>query len=343
MSAPEEIEFIEVLRALLDLDNPFPARYLPRLSDLENPELEFLKDTWPKIPTWRRRALMEDIEELCKDDYLVSYERLGVFAAEDEDAPVRLHAVRTLWEFENKNLVPTFVRLLCKDPDVDVRAASASALGQYIYLGELDELPVKILKEIEVLLLDTYQGNDEEAVRRAALESLGFSSLEEVPALIEAAFNSKEVGWRTSALFAMGHSRNEIWRNQVLSMLNNNQPDLRLEAARAAGELELTLAIPVLLELLDDPSDSIRDASIWSLSQIGGEGVRDRLEKLFDEAEDDREIDFLESALDNLVFTEGMQLIPLFDLSENEDDEDFVEADEDESSYLDEIDEDMED
>ncbi len=324
MSAPEEIEFIEILRALLDLDNPFPARFLPRLSDLENPELEFLKDTWTKIPLWRRRALMEDVEELCKDDYLVSYESLGVFAAEDEDALVRLHAVRTLWEFENKNLVPTFVRLLRNDPDVDVRAASASALGQYVYLGELDELPVKILQEIEVLLLDTTQGNEEEAVRRAALESLGFSSREEVPALIEAAFNSREVGWRTSALFAMGRSRNEIWNNQVLSMLNNNQPDLRLEAARAAGELEITEAVPVLMELLDDPSDSIRDASIWSLSQIGGEGVRDRLEKLFDEAEDDREIDYLESALDNLVFTEGMQLIPLFDLSEFEDDEDFV-------------------
>ncbi len=343
MSAPDDIEFVEVLRALLDLDNPFPARFLPRLSDLENPELEFLKETWSKIPLWRKRALMEDIEELCKDDYLVSYESLGVFAAEDEDALVRLHAVRTLWEFENKNLVPTFVRLLRNDPDIDVRAASASALGQYLYLGELDELPVKILKEIEVLLLDISQGNEEEAVRRAALESLGFSSREEVPALIEAAFNSGEVGWRTSALFAMGRSRNEIWNNLVLSMLNNNQPDLRLEAARAAGELEITQAVPILLELLDDPSDSIRDASIWSLSQIGGEGVRDRLGKLFDEAEDDREIDYLESALDNLVFTEGMQLMPLFDLSEFDDAEDFDDTAEDEISILDQDDEDLED
>jgi len=151
------------------------------------------------------------------------------------------------------------------------------------------------------------------------------------------------VGWRTSALFAMGRSRNELWNNLVLSMLNNNQPDLRLEAARAAGELEITQAVPILLELLDDPSDSIRDASIWSLSQIGGEGVRDRLGKLFDEAEDDREIDYLESALDNLVFTEGMQLMPLFDLSEFDDAEDFDDTAEDEISILDQDDEDLED
>ncbi|OGO34926.1 MAG: hypothetical protein A2Z16_06800 [Chloroflexi bacterium RBG_16_54_18] len=343
MSAPEQIEFIEVMRALLDVDNPFPARFLPRLSDLEGAELEFLKETWPKIPLWRRRALIEDIEEICKDDYLVTYESLGVFAAEDADSLVRLHAVRTLWEFENKSLIPTLVRLLRDDPDVDVRAASASALGQYVYLGELDELPLDILQQIEVLLLDTTQGNEEEAIRRAALESLGFSSRVEVSALIAAAFNSGEMGWKTSALFAMGRSRNEIWKNQVQSMLDNSQPDLRLEAARAAGELEITEAVPVLLELLHDPGDAIRDASIWSLSQIGGEGVRDRLEQLFNEAEDEREIDYLESALDNLVFTEGMQLMPLFDLSEYEDAEDYDPAAEDESSYLDEDDEELED
>jgi len=67
------------------------------------------------------------------------------------------------------------------------------------------------------------------------------------------------------------------------------------------------------------------------------------LEKLFDEVEDDRDIDYLESALDNLVFTEGMQLMPLFDLSEYEDDEDFVEFDGDESAYFDVDDEDLED
>jgi hypothetical protein len=60
---------------------------------------------------------------------------------------------------------------------------------------------------------------------------LGFSSREEVSVLIDAAFNSGEVEWRTSALFAMGRSRNEIWKNQVLSMLDNSQPDLRQEAA----------------------------------------------------------------------------------------------------------------
>jgi len=95
-------------------------------------------------------------------------------------------------------------------------------------------------------------------------------------------------------------------------------PLLRRQAARAAGELELSEAIPQLIELLDDPDDESRLASIWSLSQIGGEGVREILEKMWDAADNDRDFDFLESALDNLTFTEEVQLIPLFDFPETD-------------------------
>lgn len=342
MSAPDEIDFTEVLRALLDQEHPLPARYLHRLSDLESFELESLQRTWPDIALWRRQALMEDVEELCKADYLVSFESLGDFATRDPDPLVRLRAVRTLWEFENKNLIPTLVRLLKNDPDVEVRAASASALGQYVYLGEIEAIPAKISTEVEALLLEIIQGNEEDSIRRSALESLGFSSRKEVPALIEEAYESGDPAWIGSALFAMGRSGNEIWAEPVLSMLEHRQPDTRYEAARAAGELEIAEAIPLLLELLDDPSDSVRDASIWSLSQIGGEGVREKLEQMFEEAQDDEQIDYLESALDNLAFTEGMQLMPLLDYPESETDEEPDEVEEDDLFILDD-DEDLED
>lgn len=343
MSVPEEIQFTDVLEALLDTDNPLPARFLHRFSDLEDLELEALKATWLKIPPWRRQALLEDIAQLSKDDYLVSFESLGLFATSDPDAQVRLNAVRTLWEFENKSLVPTFINLLLSDPDVDVRASSATALGQYVYLGELDELPARRLREIEDLLLQVTIGSEAEAVRKSALESLGYSSREEVPGLIEKAFASMDEDWRSSALFAMGRSGNETWNNQVLSMLEHQHPDLRMEAARAAGELEIKEAVQQLMELLEDPFEAVREASIWSLSQIGGQGVREKLEELYDAAEDDEEIDFLESALDNLTFTEGMQLMPLLDLDEYGDQDETGEIDEEDDSYLDETDEDSDD
>lgn len=329
MQSPSEIPFHKLLDALLDVETPLNPRYLYRLSDLEEAELELLRTTWPKIPAWRRQALLEDIEELNESDMLLSFESLARFAVQDEEAKVRLLAVRILWEFEENSLIPVFLRLMTTDDDREVRAAAASALGRFVYAGELEEIPPATMKSIEDRLLSVVNGNDVPEVRRSALESLGYSSRDEIAPLVEQAFASEDKFWRASALFAMGRSANQRWQPNILSMLQSNLPLLRSEAARAAGELEISDAVPQLLELLDDPDDQVRQASIWSLSQIGGEGVRDTLQALYEETEDEKEAELLESALDNLTFNEGLQLIPMFD---------FPEADEDEEDWYEEYD-----
>jgi hypothetical protein len=77
-------------------------------------------------------------------------------------------------------------------------------------------------------------------------------------------------------------------------------------------------------------------ASIWSLSQLGGGGIRKRLERLYRLAEDEETAEFIEAALDNLAFNEGADAFELLDLLDDEDlddDEydldDFLEEDED--------------
>ncbi|MFN2150842.1 MAG: hypothetical protein ACK2T5_04535, partial [Anaerolineales bacterium] len=71
-SIPPAIPFQEVLDALLDTETPFQPRYLYRFSDLESADLADLKTIWGQIPTWRRKALLEDLEQLFGDDYLLS-------------------------------------------------------------------------------------------------------------------------------------------------------------------------------------------------------------------------------------------------------------------------------
>jgi HEAT repeat protein len=342
MQLPAVIPFQKLIDALLDVETPLNPRYLYRLSDLESPELEQLQAVWPKIPAWRRQALLNDIEELNESDMLLSFESLGRLALQDDDAKVRLLAVHILWESEEKNLIPTFIRLMTTDPDSEVRAASASALGRFVYAGELEEIPQHTLQKIEDVLLATVNGSDAPEVRRSALESLGYSSRDEVTSLVEKAFASDDKYWKASSLFAMGRSANQRWTPTVLAMLQSNLPLLRSEAARAAGELEITEAVPTLLDLLDDPDDNTRQASIWSLSQIGGEGVRDALQSLYDETDSEQELELLESALDNLTFNEDLQLVPMFDFPESEeDDEDWYEEYdlEDDEIYEDEDDE----
>jgi HEAT repeat protein len=109
--------------------------------------------------------------------------------------------------------------------------------------------------------------------------SLGFSSREEIPPMIETAYYSGQNDWVASALYAMGRSADEVWVPLVLEMLENDNPDLRREAIRAAGDLEARQTVPRLVELLNDEDPDIHGAALWSLSQIGGEGVRDALNR----------------------------------------------------------------
>jgi hypothetical protein len=321
MSLPEEIQFQTVLDALVDTEQPFAPRFLYRFSDLTPPEIGELSTIWSGLPLWRRKALMEDLEQLGEDDTLMSFEEIGRFGLTDSNPEVRLPALRILWEYEDPGLAKIYLKLLETDPDPGVRGAAAHGLGRYVYLGELEELPQAALQEIEDRLLKVVDGKDMVAVRRYALEALGYSSRNEVAERIETAFHSKDKSWVASALFAMGRSVNEKWHPEVSSMLDNPHPQIRAEAARAAGELEILSVVDRLLELLDDSDDQVRMASIWSLSQLGGEGVHDALEELLEETEDNDEREYIEEALDNLHFNEELNLLPLLDFSDSGSDE----------------------
>ena len=121
-----------------------------------------------------------------------------------------------------------------------------------------------------------------------------------------------------SALIAMGRSMDQRWQQIVLQMLDSKIPLLRAEAARAAGEIQIEESLPILVELCSDSDQGVRFAAIWSLSEIGGDQARHTLEQLFRETDDDREADFIESALDNAAFTDGMQPFSLFDFPEED-------------------------
>lgn len=323
------IPFQQVLEALVDVNQPLNPRYLYRFSDLDKDELRQLQNAWPRVPEWRRQALMEDLQELGGSNLILSFEALCRFALQDTDPNVRVLAIQMLWDYELDDLIPVYLDLMEVDRAVEVRTAAATALGSYIYLGEIEELPESTLHEIEDRLLKVANGKDVTEVRRHALESLGFSSRDEVAPIIETAFYSGQNEWVASALFAMGRSADEAWEPLVLGMLENEEPSLRLEAARAAGELETRQAVPRLVDLLNDEDVDIRSAAIWSLSQIGGEGVRDILEQMYDESDDEEEAEFIEEALDNLAFTEDMEIFELLDIDEDEDEEQQWEDDED--------------
>jgi HEAT repeat protein len=325
----KQIPFTKLIAALLDETTPFHPRYLNRLSDLEPADTALLADAWPKVSLRRREALLEDLAEIHLADDVLWFEEVARLAIKDNEPSVRSRAIQILREYELVDLLPVFVDIAKHDVDADVRASAVAALATYIYMGEVEAISLTKLKQVEECLLGLLSSSDTTLVHRRALEALGFSSRKEVASLIEKAYASHDIDWLISALFAMGRSANSRWNQKVLKMLTHQQPTVRAEAASSAGELEISEAIPMLMELLEDPDSDVRMAAIWSLSQVGGEGVRQALENLLEITEDEDEANQIDNALENLDFTEEMRDLALLEIPEdgNESDESSQEDD----------------
>ena len=319
--------FQSVLDALLSDRKEFPRRYLQEFSDIGALELKTLLDVWPRVNPSRKLTLLEELDALAEADTLVSFDDVARALLTDPEPEVRTRAIRLLDEYEDPKIVPSYLDMLKNDPDVNVRVEAANALNLFVDLGELEEISAAIYHQVEDALLASTSSEDDVRVRRAALESLGYSSRPEVATLIESAFQRQDPNWQTSALIAMGRSADDRWDEQVTRSLINVDDRIRKAAVQAAGELSLQSARPILLKMLGEEEDAgVLSAVIWSLSQIGGEDVRTYLENLLDQLEDDDQIAFLEEALDNLAFTEDLDR---FDLMSYDPDDELTEIDED--------------
>ena len=311
--------FQSVLDALVS-DKEFPRRYLQEFSDIRPLELKTFLDVWPRVKLSRKLTLLEELTSLAEVDTLVSFDDFARALLADPEPEVRTRAIRLLDECEDTKLVPFYLDMLKNDADVNVRAEAAEVLNLFVDLGELEEIPGKIYHQVEDALLASAASEDNVRVRRAALESLGYSSRPEVSTLIESSFHREDPHWQVSALTAMGRSADDRWDDEVTRSLVDADDRVRKAAVQAAGALSLQSARPILLKLLGEEEDeNVLSAAIWSLSQIGGEDVRTYLENLLDVVEDDDErIAFLEEALDNLAFTEDLDRFELMALDPDE-------------------------
>ena len=324
----QQTSFQAVLDSLLETKNEFPSRYLLYFSDLDPDSVKRFLDVWPRVKPTRKLLLLDQLVSLLDSDTLVSFEDLGRALLSDPDAEVRARAIRLLAESDDAKLVPTFINILKNDKELAPRMEAATLLGEFVMLGELEELPEKLHHDAEDALL-AIEGSDEKpSLRRRALESLGYSERPEAATVIKSAFHREDPEWKTSALIAMGRSSDSAWEDSVISMLLSEDPRTRHAAVEAAGELRLDSARPILLKMFEDEDDDdVASAIIWSLSEVGGEEVRIYLMHLLDQAQDEELVEYLEDALSNLDFTEELNH---FDLLSLDGDEDLMEIDEDE-------------
>jgi HEAT repeat protein len=296
------------LKALLEeLDKnaqePKPeSMYL--LSSLDADGAAQVRDVWPNLPVELRQHLVGLLVEIAEADFEVDFGAIFRIGMDDKDAQVRTTAIEGLWEDKDVRLVPLLIERL-RDEAMSVRAAAATSLGRFILAGELGKIrPDPFSRAYDALLAVCQDQAELFEVRRRALESLSYVDTENVMALICEAYEAPQEKMRVSAIFAMGRSADDRWATQVKQELFSPNPELRYEAARACGELQLSDTVAELEELTEDVDPEVQEAALWALGQIGGDKARQILERYCgSECEATRMA--AEAALDELEFLHG--------------------------------------
>jgi HEAT repeat protein len=216
---------------------------------------------------------------------------------DDPDPEVRITALRGLWYAPDPDLIDRLMEMADQDPSPKVRAEAVSALGIYIYQGELadygfdwgpmteilreDELPEADFVRVKDYLLGVYADEgrplDE---RRFAIEALGFLSDPQVADLVEEAYQRPEREMKISALYAMGRSGLVRWTDILARELYNAERDIQLEAIRAVGEIGLAELGKDLWRLTYTEDQEIMLEAIEALGQSGWEQAFERLDEL---------------------------------------------------------------
>jgi HEAT repeat protein len=320
----DQAKFNRALDLLRNPETSFTAELVHCLSDLTSERLEALRAVWADLPTERRQNLMLRLVETAEMNFELDFSAIVQFALDDPDSQVRKTAIEGVIEDNSVSIMDRLIKLAQEDPFSEVRAAAAGALGMFVLEGEFGKLPEPVNLRVQDAVLALYHNLSEDIeVRRRALEAISNCGREGVADLIREAYYADELPLRVSAVFAMGRSCDEVWAPQVLDELSSDHPEMRFEATRAAGEIQLHKALPRLIELAYEEDREVQEMAIWALGEIGGRAARSALTQLATQAEDDEDDELaeaIEEAQANASLS-GESLLPLFELSDFDDDD----------------------
>ncbi|MBN1679937.1 MAG: HEAT repeat domain-containing protein [Anaerolineae bacterium] len=313
------------LELLRDPEAAFTAELVRGLSDLSGTHLDTFLGMWATMPTERRRSLITRLVETAETNFEFDYTTIITAALNDPDMDVRKTAIDGIFEESSHSTIRKLMTLAQEDPFFEVRAAAVSALGPFVLQGELGKLPATFNTRLQDTVLALYRNPNEALdVRRRALEAIANCGRDGVQELIRESYYADELLMRVSAVFAMGRSCDEVWEPHILEELDSEYPEMRYEAARAAGELELRKSLPRLIEMAYEDDREVQEMAVWALGEIGNKQARSvltQLAALAEESDDDELLDVITEAQSAATLA-GEDVLPLFDFGDLDDDSD---------------------
>jgi hypothetical protein len=274
---------------------------LIRFSDLSRDESRRVAAAWDSIPEATRADLVRRFNELSENRVEFNFGRILRVALDDSSPVVRQLATAALWEDESSEMFDRLRAMMRDDDSIDVRAEAASALERFAHQAAIGKLSSDRTSQIRADLLGAIRGQDTPySVRRRALESLGALGFDpEIEKQISEAYDSGDHGLQCSALFAMGRSLDSAWLPTIVADLDDDDAELRFEAARSAGMLGSPDSLPALVAAAQGEDAEVRHAAINAIAQIGGRGAVRALERLAEEA-GEADFELIERAQDDV-------------------------------------------
>lgn len=316
----EDVQPFETVLETIFNQEPVPIHQLYRLSDISDEQTELFLSGWGQLDDERRRVIAQHMADISEENFVVDFCPLFERFFEDDFAPVRVSALEGMWDSTNTKYVRPIMRMMQQDDSVEVRTAAAAALAHYVMMAEWGEIPQKISPPIIEALLEAY--DDEEtavSIKRAALEALAASNHPRIESMIREAYEDDDPEMQVSAVFAMGNTANARWLATIMDELDSPFVDMRAEAARAAGAIGKSDAVPELAEMTMDEAIEVRMAAVYGLGQIGGERPREILANILDDPEQEDLHELAEEAMEEMMWVGGE--LDLLDLNFDEDED----------------------
>ena len=242
------------------------------LSDLSRAGQERLRERWLELSAERRAEIIDTMLADAEEEVARDFERAMLIALDDPTADVRVRAVDGLWEARDPALLGLLLERTAAEPSADVRRQLVRLLGQFAMRAQLGDLPeddAPLRAALRTMLND----DSDPAVQLEALESLAYLVGEPgVTQRVQANYEDGDIELRGSALRSMGRQADARWSRLMLESMLDDEPELRFEAARAAGMIGGAGFVQRLIDLArDDDDGEVRLAAIEALGEIGSE------------------------------------------------------------------------
>ncbi|HEY7772783.1 MAG TPA: HEAT repeat domain-containing protein [Marinagarivorans sp.] len=231
-----------------------------------------------------RRVAVLDLVDSPEEEAV----ELLIKALSDDDETVRMEAAKVIDEFDPRDMMDALVKALTS-PDENVQNAAANALADlkdrsaapalmealkadddpFVVAAILRSLKQLRIKEARPLALELLTSSDER-VRREAVSLLGYlQEVENLPQLKSTAANDPAPEVRRTAIGALVFASAELVGQALIAGLKDENWQVRVEAAKGIGRLNVTAGADALVAATEDSMWQVQEKAAEAIGKIG--------------------------------------------------------------------------